>query len=89
MRTSASLLTPPPLVTGPVDLRRLDDDIHRPLESFPTLRWWIAFSICGALATCFLLCAAYTIAVGIGSWGNNSPVGWGWGIINFVFWIGI
>ena len=27
--------------------------------------------------------------MGIGVWGNNSPVFWGFGIINFVFWVGI
>src|SRR5690606_33790159 len=27
--------------------------------------------------------------VGIGAWGNNIPVAWGFGIINFVWWIGI
>ncbi|MHC5066062.1 MAG: NrfD/PsrC family molybdoenzyme membrane anchor subunit, partial [Planctomycetota bacterium] len=26
---------------------------------------------------------------GVGVWGNNNPVGWGWPIVNFVFWIGI
>jgi len=26
---------------------------------------------------------------GIGTWGNNNPVGWGWAITDFVFWIGI
>jgi len=26
---------------------------------------------------------------GIGMWGNNIPVGWAFGIINFVWWIGI
>jgi molybdopterin-containing oxidoreductase family membrane subunit len=30
-----------------------------------------------------------TIARGIGMWGNNIPVGWAFGIINFVWWIGI
>jgi Ni/Fe-hydrogenase subunit HybB-like protein len=32
---------------------------------------------------------AYTLYYGIGSWGNNRPVAWGFGIINFVFWVGI
>jgi Ni/Fe-hydrogenase subunit HybB-like protein len=69
--------------------RRLDDDINRPLESFPTLRWWLAFAVCSTGATGFLVCFVYTALVGIGSWGNNNPVGWGWAITNFVFWIGI
>ncbi len=30
-----------------------------------------------------------TISTGIGLWGNNNSVSWGWAIINFVWWIGI
>jgi len=30
-----------------------------------------------------------TLARGIGAWGNNIPVGWAFGIVNFVWWIGI
>jgi molybdopterin-containing oxidoreductase family membrane subunit len=69
--------------------RKLDDDINRPLESFPTFRWGVAITITGSLAAYFLFCFVYTIATGIGTWGNNNPVGWGWAITNFVFWIGI
>ncbi len=72
-----------------VTLQQLDDDINRPLESFPTIRWWIAISLTGALAVVFIYCLVITVAKGIGVWGNNQPVGWGWAIINFVFWIGI
>src|SRR5438132_1550031 len=32
---------------------------------------------------------AITLAKGIGMWGNNIPVAWAFGIINFVWWIGI
>ncbi len=85
-----SPLDPPePIEGGNYDFQKLDDEINRPLESFPTGRWWLAFSITGAMATAFLVCFVYTIATGIGSWGNNNPVGWGWAITNFVFWIGI
>ena len=39
---------------------------------------------------CFgLVCVVITVVRGIGTWGNNNPVGWGWAITNFVFWIGI
>jgi molybdopterin-containing oxidoreductase family membrane subunit len=31
----------------------------------------------------------YTMATGIGVWGNNIPVAWAFDIINFVFWVGI
>jgi Ni/Fe-hydrogenase subunit HybB-like protein len=40
--------------------------------------------------TCLLFFAmGYTVVKGIGLWGNNIPVAWGFGIINFVWWIGI
>jgi Ni/Fe-hydrogenase subunit HybB-like protein len=32
---------------------------------------------------------AYLFAVGVGIWGVNVPVGWGFAIVNFVWWIGI
>ena len=78
-----------PLVDREVTLTQLDEEIFRPLESFPTIRWYAAITVTGALAAWFLYCFAYTIMRGIGVWGNNIPVGWGWGITNFVFWIGI
>ena len=31
----------------------------------------------------------YLVSTGVGVWGNNNPVNWGWAIVNFVFWIGI
>ena len=82
-------LAPPKLVTRDVTLKQLDDDVYKPLESFPTTRWLIAISFTGALAGVFGLCVAYTVFKGIGVWGNNNPVGWGLAIVNFVFWIGI
>jgi len=87
--TTASTLKPAPLMVGAIRAQQLDHAINRPLESFPTYRWWIAFSITGAFATLFLYCFVYTVLTGIGSWGNNNPVGWGFAITNFVFWIGI
>ena len=82
-------LAAPSLFVGEVTLRRLDDDIYRPLESFPTLRWWFAMVCTSTLAMIFVLCAGLTVTKGIGTWGNNIPVGWGLAIVNFVFWIGI
>lgn len=70
-------------------LGQLDDDINRPLESFPTMRWWVAIGFTSSLVLVFFYCIYVTVARGIGVWGNNNPVGWGWAIVNFVFWIGI
>jgi molybdopterin-containing oxidoreductase family membrane subunit len=34
-------------------------------------------------------CIGYLFARGVGVWGNNIPVGWGFPVVNFVWWIGI
>ena len=31
----------------------------------------------------------YLLYMGIGIWGLNNPIDWGWAIVNFVFWVGI
>ena len=36
-----------------------------------------------------LVSLTYLVTKGIGIWGINIPVGWGFAIINFVWWIGI
>jgi Ni/Fe-hydrogenase subunit HybB-like protein len=51
--------------------------------------WWIAFAISGLGTLMLLAMIAVTVTTGIGVWGNNIPVGWGFGIINFVWWVGI
>ncbi|XXT14461.1 NrfD/PsrC family molybdoenzyme membrane anchor subunit [Sorangium sp. So ce429] len=51
--------------------------------------WWAAFALTGAGTALLAITVAYTIVTGIGVWGNNIPVGWAFGIINFVFWVGI
>ncbi len=89
MSANPTSLAAPSLFVGDVTLRRLDDDIYRPLESFPTFRWWLAIAFTGTLAAVFALCAGITVTTGIGTWGNNVPVAWGFAITNFVFWIGI
>ncbi len=51
--------------------------------------WWIAF-IPSALAFALLIVLiSYLVGTGIGVWGVNRPVMWGWAIVNFVWWIGI
>ncbi|MFT3773131.1 MAG: polysulfide reductase NrfD [Minicystis sp.] len=51
--------------------------------------WWIAFGVALALTGVLGVAITATVYVGIGLWGNNIPVGWAFGIINFVWWIGI
>ena len=51
--------------------------------------WRLAFAFTFAGTLWLLVCISYTVWRGIGVWGNNIPVAWGFGIINFVWWIGI
>lgn len=88
-KTAGSLLSPPELFERPITAKELDDNIYLPTESFPTKTWWIAMTISGIMLLIFGLSVGHTIMVGIGTWGNNNPVGWGWAITNFVFWVGI
>ena len=51
--------------------------------------WWIGFAIAFLLTMVLLTAIGYLLAVGVGIWGIMIPVGWGFAIINFVWWIGI
>jgi molybdopterin-containing oxidoreductase family membrane subunit len=51
--------------------------------------WLIGFALSFALVMLLLYAVAYLLFVGVGIWGVNIPVGWGFAIINFVWWIGI
>jgi molybdopterin-containing oxidoreductase family membrane subunit len=51
--------------------------------------WFIGFAISFALFQLLLLTITNLLFNGIGLWGINQPVGWGFAIINFVWWIGI
>jgi len=55
----------------------------------PSRKWMLGFG--AALLLCIVLFSAigYLLAVGLGIWGINMPVAWGFAIINFVWWIGI
>jgi molybdopterin-containing oxidoreductase family membrane subunit len=78
-----------PLVEGEKTLGRISQDILQPMETPPGLWWYIAFGV-SSVAAVFGVYAIYiTVSRGIGTWGLNNSVGWGWEIVNFVWWIGI
>src|SRR3954469_13229649 len=53
------------------------------------LSWFIVVSIGMMLMGGLGLAVTYLLLKGVGIWGVNIPVGWGFAIINFVWWIGI
>lgn len=51
--------------------------------------WLIGFGISFLLMNVAFLSIGYLFIRGVGIWGVNQPVGWGFAIVNFVWWIGI
>jgi len=76
------------LFDAPSD-RALNQQLISPVWRSGGRVWRVAFSITftGTLGLFSLI--GYTVSTGIGVWGNNIPVAWAFGIINFVWWIGI
>ena len=51
--------------------------------------WWFGFAVAFALLMVLNLAIGYLLLVGVGIWGINIPIAWGFAIVNFVWWIGI
>src|SRR5579883_3266599 len=51
--------------------------------------WLLGFAISFALTMLLLYTIFWLLFRGVGVWGINVPVAWGFAIINFVWWIGI
>jgi len=79
-----------PLVTEPTDYAAVTNTVCEIAEQYrPPRSWYVAFACSVALLGILGLSVVYLIVTGVGVWGNNSPVFWGWPIVNFVFWVGI
>ncbi|MEZ4869166.1 MAG: NrfD/PsrC family molybdoenzyme membrane anchor subunit [Caldilineaceae bacterium] len=53
------------------------------------LWWWLGAGFMFTLVMVLFYAVGYLLLTGVGIWGINIPVGWGFAIINFVWWIGI
>src|SRR5579862_2569460 len=51
--------------------------------------WWIGFGFTFGLVVLLQIAISYLLVKGVGIWGINMPVAWGFAIVNFVWWIGI
>src|SRR5436189_2132522 len=51
--------------------------------------WFVGFGIAFLITMGLLYSVGYLFVRGVGIWGVNIPVGWGFAIVNFVWWIGI
>jgi Ni/Fe-hydrogenase subunit HybB-like protein len=58
-------------------------------EAKPPLAWYITLGISLMLLGLLGVMVMYLLVTGVGVWGNQHPVMWGFPIVNFVFWVGI
>jgi molybdopterin-containing oxidoreductase family membrane subunit len=78
------------LVVGENDFHSVTERVCGIVEMPKTPRlWWVAFGISSGLTLLLFAMIGYLITTGIGVWGLQVPVSWGYAIVNFVFWVGI
>jgi len=78
-----------PLVDGNKRVGDVTADICRPMEGRAGLLWWLAFVTAVTVLGVGVAAVGYLFSKGVGVWGLNRTVGWGFDITNFVFWVGI
>jgi len=78
-----------PLVLGGHDFTSITDLVtDLALRKTPRM-WYVAMAGALSLLSLLLVTVAYLLTAGVGVWGNNNAVSWGFPIVNFVFWVGI
>jgi molybdopterin-containing oxidoreductase family membrane subunit len=77
------------LIRGNLSFHDITEMVSRHTEKKAPMAWYVAFATALSGTVLLLALFAYIVWNGIGVWGNNQPVGWGWPIVNFVFWVGI
>jgi len=81
--------TSEPLILGNPTYESITNDVSQIVERKTPLPWYILFAMAVSLALLLFGMLGYLFFEGVGVWGLNVPVSWGWAIINFVFWVGI
>jgi len=60
-----------------------------PLGSSQPRSWYVGFAVGFTLLMVLFMAVTWLLVKGVGIWGINIPVAWGFAIVNFVWWIGI
>jgi molybdopterin-containing oxidoreductase family membrane subunit len=82
--------TTPTVIEPGLSYGSMTDKISAIVLARPTSRGWIVgFGVAFGLVMLLLYSITYLLVRGTGIWGINVPVGWGFAIICFVWWIGI
>jgi len=78
-----------PLIEGMHTDQTINDSLLTHVLRGAGKGWWMLFGCALSMLGLLVIGICWTVYKGIGVWGNNIPVGWAFGIINFVWWIGI
>ena len=79
-----------PVVEPSVTLRSLSEEVSgRVLRPQAPRWWWIGFGISLALFLTLVVAMAWLFINGIGVWGVDIPVAWGFAIAEYVWWIAL
>lgn len=78
-----------PLITGNQTFHSITDAVSKIAERKTTVTWLALVGMAVSFVLVLLGSIGYLVWEGIGIWGLNIPVAWGWAIVNFVFWVGI
>lgn len=84
-----SVSTEPPLIEGNPTFHGITEKVSRIAESPVTMKWVLLFGMAFSLVLVLFGSIGWLVWEGTGIWGLNIPVGWGFAIVNFVFWVGI
>ena len=79
-----------PVIGAEYDYGAVTETFSSIVLTRPTPReWYLGFGVGFVLVTVLLVAATILFTVGVGIWGINIPVAWGFAITDFVWWIGI
>src|SRR3989440_11233229 len=82
--------TPAPVIGPGYTFGSVTDKISSIVQTRRTTRrWWVGFGVTFVLVMVLFYAIAWLLIKGVGIWGVNVPVAWGFAIVNFVWWIGI
>ena len=87
---SDAIRTSAPIIEPGYTFGTVTDKISSIVLTRPTSNgWFIGFGVAFLLTMMMLFAIGYLFVRGIGIWGVTIPIGWGFAIVNFVWWIGI
>ncbi|WP_247879475.1 NrfD/PsrC family molybdoenzyme membrane anchor subunit [Azospirillum sp. TSA6c] len=75
-----------PGVTAPAVTAHVSDLV---LERRTPLWWWVGFGVSFGLFGLFLAAIGWLFIRGVGIWGIDWPIAWGFAIGNYVWWVGM